>query len=56
MSGETGQPGPRSSPERDASPRSVMVDHGTEFQSRGLEDWAYHRGVSLDFIRPGKPG
>jgi transposase InsO family protein len=21
-----------------------------------LEDWAYQRGVQLDFIRPGKPG
>ncbi|MCC2643019.1 MAG: hypothetical protein K0S45_3432 [Nitrospira sp.] len=24
-------------------------------QSRALEDWAYRRGVQLDFIRPGKP-
>jgi putative transposase len=31
------------------------VDHGTEFQSRALEDWAYRRGVQLDFIRPAKP-
>ena len=31
------------------------MDHGTEFQSRALEDWAYRRGVQLDFIRPGKP-
>ena len=23
--------------------------------SRALEDWAYARGVQLDFIRPGKP-
>ena len=30
-------------------------DHGTEFTSRALEDWAYRRGVPLDFIRPGKP-
>ena len=30
-------------------------DHGTEFRSRALEDWAYQRGVQLDFIRPGKP-
>jgi putative transposase len=37
------------------APRSITVDHGTEFQSRALEDWAYHRGVQLDFIRPGKP-
>jgi putative transposase len=36
-------------------PRSITVDHGTEFQSRTLEDWAYRRGVQLDFIRPGKP-
>ncbi len=36
-------------------PRSVTVDHGTEFQSRALEDWAYRRSVQLDFIRPGKP-
>jgi putative transposase len=36
-------------------PRSITVDHGTEFQSRALEDWAYRRGVQLDFIRSGKP-
>jgi putative transposase len=35
-------------------PRSITVDHGTEFPSRALEDWAYRRGVQLDFIRPGK--
>ena len=38
-----------------AVPRSITVDHGTEFHSRALEDWAYRRGVQLDFIRPGKP-
>ena len=37
------------------APRSLTVDHGTEFQSRALEDWAYRRGVQLDFTRPGKP-
>ena len=36
-------------------PKSITVDHGTEFMSRALEDWAYRRGVQLDFIRPGKP-
>ena len=36
-------------------PRSITVDHGTEFMSRALEDWAYRRGLQLDFIRPGKP-
>lgn len=39
----------------DRGPRSITVDHGTEFQSRALEDGAYRRGVQLDFIRPGKP-
>ena len=38
-----------------SGPRSITVDHGSEFQSRALEDWAYRRGVQLDFIRPGKP-
>ena len=37
------------------APRSITADHGTEFQSRALEDWAYRRGVQLDFICPGKP-
>jgi putative transposase len=32
-----------------------VSDHGTEFMSGALEDWAYGRGVQLDFIRPGKP-
>jgi len=36
-------------------PRSITVDHGTEFMSRALEDGAFARGVQLDFIRPGKP-
>jgi putative transposase len=35
------------------APRSITV--GTEFMSRALEDWAFARGVQLDFIRPGKP-
>jgi putative transposase len=35
-----------------APPRSITVDHGTEFQSRALEDWAYQRGSSLiSFVR-----
>jgi putative transposase len=36
-------------------PRAITVDHGTEFTSRSLDDWAWRRGVQLDFIRPGKP-
>jgi putative transposase len=37
------------------APLSITVDHGTEFTSRALEDWAYQRGVKLDFTHPGKP-
>lgn len=29
--------------------------YGSEFISRDLDLWAYHRGVVLDFSRPGKP-
>lgn len=36
-------------------PQAITVDNGTEFTSRALDEWAYHRGVQLDFIRPGKP-
>lgn len=36
-------------------PRSITVDHGTEFTSKALDEWAYRNGVELDFIRPGKP-
>ena len=35
-------------------PHSTMVDHGIEFQSWALEDWAYRRGAQLDFGQLGK--
>ena len=31
-------------------PKTIRVDNGSEFVS-----WAYQRGVTLDFSRPGKP-
>ena len=37
------------------SPATIRVDQGTEFVSRDLDLWAYQRGVTLDFSRPGKP-
>jgi putative transposase len=37
------------------APVSITVDHGTEFTSKALEEWAYQRGVKLDFTHPGKP-
>ena len=36
-------------------PKSLTVDHGTEFTSKAVEAWAFYRGVELDFTRPGKP-
>jgi len=36
-------------------PKVITVDNGTEFVSRALDEWAYRNGVTLDFIRPGKP-
>jgi putative transposase len=36
-------------------PVSITADHGTEFMSKALEEWAWQRGIKLDFIRPGKP-
>ncbi|MDC7692792.1 IS3 family transposase [Asticcacaulis sp. DXS10W] len=36
-------------------PRVIRVDQGSEFISRDLDLWAYQKGVTLDFSRPGKP-
>jgi putative transposase len=36
-------------------PKTIRVDQGSEFVSRDLDLWAYARGVTLDFSRPGKP-
>ena len=36
-------------------PGCIRVDQGCRFTSRELDLWAYTRGVTLDFSRPGKP-
>jgi len=36
-------------------PRAITVDNGTESTSKALDEWAYRRGVRLDYTRPGKP-
>jgi putative transposase len=36
-------------------PKTIRVDQGSEFVSRNLDLWAYAKGVTLDFSRPGKP-
>lgn len=36
-------------------PKSIVCDNGPEFAGKALDIWAYERGVTLQFIRPGKP-
>jgi putative transposase len=36
-------------------PKSITVDNGPEFCSKAVDGWAYRKGVTLEFIRPGKP-
>ena len=36
-------------------PKAITVDNGTEFTSKALDEWAWRRGVKLDYTRPGKP-
>lgn len=42
-------------PERDARPPVHYGGSRDGIPIRALEEWAYRRGVQLDFIRPGKP-
>lgn len=36
-------------------PEVITIDNGPEFAGKILDEWAYRRGVKLNFIRPGKP-
>lgn len=36
-------------------PVRIVIDHGTEFTSRVLDQWAYQHNVSSHFITPGRP-
>ncbi len=36
-------------------PTGIQVDNGPEFVSQVVDQWAYEHGVTLHFIRPGKP-
>jgi len=36
-------------------PEAITIDNGPEFAGKALDEWAYRKGVKLDFIRPGKP-
>ena len=41
--------------EQYGKPDSIRTDNGPEFTSRALDAWAYERGITHHFIRPGKP-
>ena len=36
-------------------PERIVIDHGTEFTSKTLDQWAYENKVTLHFITPGRP-
>ena len=36
-------------------PERIVIDHGTEFTSKALDQWAYQHKVALHFITPGRP-
>jgi putative transposase len=36
-------------------PQVLVMDNGPEFAGRALDAWAYAAGVTLRFIRPGRP-
>jgi putative transposase len=36
-------------------PSVIQSDNGPEFRGRVMDEWAYTRGVRLQFIEPGKP-
>jgi len=40
---------------RNGKPVAIKCDNGPEFISRAVDEWAYKKGVKLDFSRPGKP-
>jgi putative transposase len=36
-------------------PEVITTDNGPEFAGKALDEWAYRKGIKLNFIRPGKP-
>lgn len=37
------------------TPKSIVIDNGSEFTGRAMDAWAHANDIALDFIRPGKP-
>jgi putative transposase len=36
-------------------PQGIVCDNGPEFTSEAPDVWAHRRGITLNFIAPGKP-
>lgn len=36
-------------------PESIVIDNGSEFTGKAMDQWAHENNIKLDFIRPGKP-
>jgi putative transposase len=36
-------------------PRTLVCDNGSEFTSQAFDQWAHARGITVQFIRPGRP-
>lgn len=41
--------------ERGKLPQSIVIDNGSEFTGKAMDQWAFENQIKLDFIRPGKP-
>lgn len=41
--------------ERGKFPESIVIDNGSEFKGKAMDQWAFENKIKLDFIRPGKP-
>jgi putative transposase len=35
--------------------KAITMDNGTELACNHFDQWAYHRGIQLDFVTPGRP-
>jgi putative transposase len=36
-------------------PVRIVIDHGTKFTSKALDQWVYESKITLHFITPGRP-
>lgn len=41
--------------ERGKFPSSIVIDNGSEFTGKVMDQWAFNNKIKLDFINPGKP-